>query len=54
VVNERALDVYFARPVLRMIRSARFRQRLGQYDLTVTVPRAFQSGRRRRHGIAKL
>ena len=56
-VNDRAFDVYFARPVLRMI----VQQPLGmvgranQYDLTVTVAGGGLSGQAGavRHGLSK-
>ena len=56
-VNARAFDVYFARPVLRMI----VQQPLGivgranQYDLTVTVAGGGLSGQAGavRHGLSK-
>src|ERR671927_1480248 len=39
VVNDRAVEVYFARPVLRMIlaQPLQIAQRDGQYDITVNV-----------------
>ena len=57
VVNGRALEVYFARPVLRMI----LKQPLGivnrddQYDITVTVKGGGLSGQAGavRHGVSK-
>jgi small subunit ribosomal protein S9 len=56
-VNQRAIDVYFARPVLQML----IRQplvaanRLGQYDVMCTVSGGGLSGQAGalRHGIAK-
>ena len=57
VINERPLEVYFARPVLRMILqqplSAANRQ--GQFDVRVTVAGGGLSGQAGavRHGIAK-
>jgi small subunit ribosomal protein S9 len=57
VVNDRAVDVYFARPVLRMIlqQPLVIAQRAGQYDMTVTVAGGGLSGQAGavRHGIAK-
>ena len=56
-INGRALDVYFARPVLRMILNQPLvvANRLTQYDLTVTVAGGGLSGQAGavRHGIAK-
>jgi small subunit ribosomal protein S9 len=56
-VNGKALDVYFARPVLRMILNQPLiiANRLGQYDLTVTVAGGGLSGQAGavRHGLAK-
>ena len=56
-VNGRPLDVYFARPVLRMILNQPLVvvNRLAQYDLTVTVAGGGLSGQAGavRHGIAK-
>jgi small subunit ribosomal protein S9 len=56
-VNGRALDVYFARPVLRMILNQPLvvADRLTQYDLTITVVGGGLSGQAGavRHGIAK-
>jgi small subunit ribosomal protein S9 len=56
-VNGRALDVYFARPVLRMILNQPLvmANRLTQYDLIVTVAGGGLSGQAGavRHGIAK-
>jgi small subunit ribosomal protein S9 len=56
-VNGRALDVYFARPVLRMILNQPLvvANRVGQYDLIVTVAGGGLSGQAGavRHGLAK-
>jgi small subunit ribosomal protein S9 len=56
-VNGRALDVYFARPVLRMILNQPLvvANRLTQYDLTINVAGGGLSGQAGavRHGIAK-
>ncbi len=56
-VNERAFDVYFARPVLRMIVQQPFGivGRVNQYDLTVTVAGGGLSGQAGavRHGLSK-
>ena len=56
-VNGRALDVYFARPVLRMIlnQPLAVANRLTQYDLTISVVGGGLSGQAGavRHGIAK-
>jgi|SRR5271170_4308614 small subunit ribosomal protein S9 len=56
-VNGRALDVYFARPVLRMILNQPLVlvNRLAQYDLTISVVGGGLSGQAGavRHGIAK-
>ena len=56
-VNDRPLDVYFARPVLRMIlqQPLVIAQRLGQYDLVITVAGGGLSGQAGavRHGLAK-
>lgn len=57
VVNGRALDVYFARPVLRMIlqQPLGITKRVGQYDLMVTVSGGGLSGQAGavRHGLSK-
>ncbi|MGP0061344.1 MAG: 30S ribosomal protein S9 [Beijerinckiaceae bacterium] len=57
MVNGRALDVYFARPVLRMIlqQPLGVAKRVDQYDLTVTVAGGGLSGQAGavRHGLAK-
>ena len=56
-VNDRAADVYFARPVLRMIvqQPLVVAKRVGQYDLVVTVAGGGLSGQAGavRHGLAK-
>jgi small subunit ribosomal protein S9 len=56
-VNGRALDVYFARPVLRMIlqQPLGVAKRVDQYDLTITVAGGGLSGQAGavRHGLAK-
>jgi small subunit ribosomal protein S9 len=56
-VNGRALDVYFARPVLRMIlqQPLEIAKRVGQYDLMITVAGGGLSGQAGavRHGLAK-
>jgi small subunit ribosomal protein S9 len=56
-VNGRPLDVYFARPVLRMILNQPLVvvNRLAQYDLTVTVAGGGLSGQAGavRHGLSK-
>ena len=56
-VNGKPLDVYFARPVLRMILNQPLvvANRLTQYDLTVTVAGGGLSGQAGavRHGLAK-
>jgi len=56
-VNGRPLDVYFARPVLRMILNQPLVvvNRLTQYDLTVTVAGGGLSGQAGavRHGLSK-
>jgi small subunit ribosomal protein S9 len=56
-VNGRALDVYFARPVLRMILQQPLvvANRVGQYDLMVSVAGGGLSGQAGavRHGLAK-
>jgi small subunit ribosomal protein S9 len=56
-VNGRALDVYFARPVLRMIlqQPLGIAKRVDQYDLTITVAGGGLSGQAGavRHGLAK-
>ncbi len=56
-VNDREVDVYFARPVLRMILQQPLvvAKRTGQYDLVVTVAGGGLSGQAGavRHGLAK-
>ncbi|MDE2578472.1 MAG: 30S ribosomal protein S9 [Hyphomicrobiales bacterium] len=56
-VNGRAFDVYFARPVLRMIiqQPLVVANRLGQYDLMISVAGGGLSGQAGavRHGLAK-
>jgi len=56
-VNGRALDVYFARPVLRMIlqQPLEIAKRVGQYDLMISVAGGGLSGQAGavRHGLAK-
>jgi small subunit ribosomal protein S9 len=56
-VNGRALEVYFARPVLRMIlqQPLGVARRAGQYDLTVSVAGGGLSGQAGavRHGLSK-
>jgi small subunit ribosomal protein S9 len=57
VVNGRALEIYFARPVLRMIlqQPLGVAKRAGQYDLTVSVAGGGLSGQAGavRHGLSK-
>jgi len=57
LVNGKALDAYFARPVLRMIlqQPLGVAKRNGQYDLTVSVVGGGLSGQAGavRHGLAK-
>ena len=57
LVNGKALDAYFARPVLRMIlrQPLGVAKRTGQYDLTVSVAGGGLSGQAGavRHGLAK-
>ena len=56
-INDREFDVYFARPVLRMIvqQPLVVAARLGQYDLMVTVAGGGLSGQAGavRHGLSK-
>ena len=56
-VNTRPVDVYFARPVLRMIlqQPLHVANRAGQYDIIVTVAGGGLSGQAGavRHGLAK-
>ncbi len=57
VVNGRELEIYFARPVLRMVINQPFAavERGGQYDVNVTVSGGGLSGQAGavRHGISK-
>jgi len=57
VVNDRELDTYFARPVLRMLiqQPLTVANRSGQYDVIVTVAGGGLSGQAGavRHGISK-
>src|SRR4030081_496849 len=57
VVNGRELDIYFARPVLRMLlqQPLGVAKRTGQYDLTISVAGGGLSGQAGavRHGLAK-
>jgi len=57
VINDRELDVYFARPVLRMIlqQPLVLTERVGQYDVMVNVTGGGLSGQAGavRHGLAK-
>ena len=57
LVNDRSVEVYFARPVLRMIlaQPLQIAQREGQYDITVNVDGGGLSGQAGavRHGLAK-
>ena len=57
VVNDRPVDTYFARPVLRMIlqQPLKLVNRDGQYDVTITVAGGGLSGQAGavRHGLAK-
>jgi small subunit ribosomal protein S9 len=57
VINGRAVEVYFARPVLRMILAQPLQivQREGQYDIVVNVNGGGLSGQAGavRHGLAK-
>ena len=56
-VNDRALEVYFARPVLQMIvhQPLKMVNRVGQYDVMVTVMGGGLSGQAGavRHGLSK-
>jgi len=56
-VNERSVEVYFARPVLRMVLTQPLQlvDRLTQYDLVVTVAGGGLSGQAGavRHGLSK-
>ena len=57
VVNDRPVETYFARPVLRMIlrQPLEVAKRMNQYDLSVTVAGGGLSGQAGavRHGLAK-
>jgi len=57
VINGRPVEVYFARPVLRLILSQPLQvaQRDGQYDITVNVDGGGLSGQAGavRHGLSK-
>lgn len=57
VINDKPVDTYFARPVLRMIlqQPLQIANRLGQYDIRVTVVGGGLSGQAGavRHGLAK-
>ena len=57
VINKRAVEVYFARPVLRMIlrQPLTVANRVDQYDITVTVAGGGLSGQAGavRHGLSK-
>ncbi|MET0313591.1 MAG: 30S ribosomal protein S9 [Hansschlegelia sp.] len=57
LINKRALEVYFARPVLRMIlqQPLEVANRKGSYDITVTVAGGGLSGQAGavRHGVSK-
>jgi small subunit ribosomal protein S9 len=57
IVNDRPVEVYFARPVLRMIlrQPLEIAKRVNQYDLAVTVVGGGLSGQAGavRHGLAK-
>jgi len=57
IVNQRPVDQYFARPVLRMIlqQPLQVANRIGQYDITVSVDGGGLSGQAGavRHGLAK-
>jgi small subunit ribosomal protein S9 len=57
VVNERPVEVYFARPVLRMIlnQPLEVAKRIGQYDLVISVAGGGLSGQAgaARHGLSK-
>jgi small subunit ribosomal protein S9 len=56
-VNNREIDVYFARPVLRMLiqQPLTVANRSGQYDITITVAGGGLSGQAGavRHGVSK-
>ena len=57
VINDKPLETYFARPVLRMIlqQPLQLVNRAGQYDITVTVSGGGLSGQAGavRHGLSK-
>jgi small subunit ribosomal protein S9 len=57
VINDRPIEVYFARPVLRMIlqQPLGVAKRAGQYDVTVSVAGGGLSGQAGavRHGLSK-
>ena len=57
VINTRELEIYFARPVLRMMMNQPFvvAERVGQYDVVCTVVGGGLSGQAGavRHGISK-
>jgi small subunit ribosomal protein S9 len=57
IINDRELEVYFARPVLRMILQQPLDsvQRLGQYDIRATVTGGGLSGQAGavRHGLSR-
>ncbi|MBB4040945.1 small subunit ribosomal protein S9 [Microvirga flocculans] len=57
IINDRAVEVYFARPVLRLIltQPLQIAQREGQYDIVVNVSGGGLSGQAGavRHGLAK-
>jgi small subunit ribosomal protein S9 len=57
VINDRPVEVYFARPVLRMLlaQPLQIAQREGQYDIVVNVDGGGLSGQAGavRHGLAK-
>ena len=57
IVNEKPVDAYFARPVLRMIlqQPLQVANRIGQYDITCTVAGGGLSGQAGavRHGLSK-
>ncbi len=57
IINDRPVDTYFARPVLRMVLQQPLGvvDRMGQYDITVTVAGGGLSGQAGavRHGLSK-
>jgi small subunit ribosomal protein S9 len=57
IVNQRPIETYFARPVLRMIinQPLQIANRMGQYDVVVSVAGGGLSGQAGavRHGLAK-